>query len=301
MSLCLNHLTENGRQSMYRFRDYNPYLPSEDERELVQENLSRLQSGETGLQAFLKQTPQFARWRGEHIRRARILLITNEPDLSDIEQLYGGLTSAKSVEEVASCFQQAMFSWLSLTDHNALGSINGEHSWVEQGAWEQEYPALARCGKAGYFATVGEEQELAGCKVLHLDLSAFPQANSLDVNPRNDQRHDYHTLNRKTVEAFCRLATPEEPRYIFIIANRAHIQRRGAHAWQLDTNETSSKDKSHKIVDLLRVVDACGQPVQVRLCRQAPLHGRNVDILNVTASIAYELQPMSSAQHRSPA
>lgn len=294
-------MTHRSRKKMYYFDNHNPYLPSEDDRELVQENLARLQSGETNLESFLKQTPQFARWGDEHIRQARILLITNEPGLSDIEQLYGGLISAKSVEEVAGCFQQAMFSWLSLTNHPVLGSINGEHSWVEQGAWEQEYPALARCGKAGYFATVGEEQKLAGCKVLHLDLSAFPQANSLDVNPRNDQRHDYHTLNRKTVKAFCRLATPEEPRYIFIIANRAHIQRRGAHAWQLDTTETPSKDKSWKIVDLLRAVDASGQPVQVRLCRQAPQHGRSVDILNVTASSAYELQSVSSAEHRNPA
>lgn len=69
---------------MYRFRDYNPYLPSEDERELVLENLARLQSGETDLESFLKQTPQFARWGDKHIRQARILLITNEPGLSDI-------------------------------------------------------------------------------------------------------------------------------------------------------------------------------------------------------------------------
>jgi hypothetical protein len=292
MSLC--------RQNMYRFGDYNPYLPSDAERDLLQENLVRLRAGETGLQAFLKQTPQFARWGIEHIRQARILLITNEPGLSDIELLYGELTSAVSVEEVACCFQRAMFSWLSLTDHSALGSINGEHPWFEQGAWEQEYLALARCGKAGYFVTAGEEQKLSGCKVLHLDLSAFPQASSLDVNPRNDQRHDYHDINRKTVESFCRLATIDEPRYIFIIANRAHILRRGAHAWQLDTTETPSKDKSWKIVDLLRAVDACGQPVQVRLCRQTPQHGRYVDILNVTASIAYELQPViSSTDQRS--
>jgi hypothetical protein len=287
---------------MYRFDGYNPYLPSADERDLVQENLARLQSGETSLESFLKQTPQFARWREDHIRHARILLITNEPGLSDIELLYGDLMTASSLEEVAGCFQRAMFSWLSLTDHPNLGGINGEHPWCERGEWEQEHSALACCGKAGYFMAAGEEQELADSKVLHLDLSAFPQASSLDVNPRNDQRNDYHAINRETVEAFCRLATPEAPRYIFIIANRAHIQRRAGQAWQLDTTETVSKDKSWKIVDLLRVVDACGQPVQVRLSRQTPQHGRAVDILHVTASIAYELQPVAgSAEQRSPA
>jgi hypothetical protein len=293
MNLSLTQTSPNRRQSIYHFGDYNPYLPSDAERELVLENLARLRSGETSLEGFLKQTPQFARWGDEHIRQAQIMLITNEPGLSNIEQLYGGLVSANSVEEVARCFQQAMFSWLSLTDHSTLGGINGEHPWVEHGAWEQEHPALALCGKAGYFMAAGEEQGLSACKVLKLDLSAFPQANGLDVNPRNDQRQEYHAENRKTVKEFCRLATAEEPRYIFIIANRARILRRGAHAWQLDTTETPSKDKSCKIVDLLRVVDACGQPVQVRLCRQTPRHGRSVDILNVTASIAYELQPVS--------
>lgn len=294
MSQILKHQVVNNRQTIYHFGDYNPYLPSNAERELVLENLARLRAGETTLETFLKQTPQFARWQDEHIRQARVLLIANEPGLSDIERLYGGLTTATSVEEVASCFQRAMFSWLSLTDHADLGSINGEHSWAENGAWEEEYPALALCGKAGYFMAAGEEQEFSTCNVLQLDLSAFPQANGLDINPRNDQSQAYHDENRKAVEAFCRLATIEEPRYIFIVANRAHILRRGAQAWQLDTTETPSKDKSWKIVDLLRVVDACGQPVQVRLCRQAPQNGRNVDILNVTASIAYELQAVSS-------
>jgi hypothetical protein len=280
------------RKKIYQFGDYNPYLPADPERELVQDNLARLQNGETTLETFLKQTPQFARCRNEHIREARVLLITNEPGFSDIECLYGGLATATTVEEVACCFQQAMFSWLSLTDHPELGGINGEHPWVEHGEWELEHPALALCGKAGYFMAAGEERELSLCKVLHLCLSAFPQANGFDVNPRNDRHRSYHEENRKSVEAFCRLATIEEPRFIFIIANRAHIQRRGAHAWQLNTTETPSKDKSWKIVDLLRVVDACGQPVQVRLCRQAPRQGRSVDILNVTASIAYELQPI---------
>jgi hypothetical protein len=276
---------------MYRFNDYNPYLPSDNERELVQENLTRLRSGEADLDGFLKQTPQFARWQDEQLRRARIMLITNESGLGDSGKLYGGLISVSCVEDVADYFQKAMFSWLTLTDHPTLGSINGEHSWCEDGPWEQEHPALALCGKAGYFMAAGEEREFSDYKVLHLDLSAFPQANSSDVNPRNDQRLDYHEENRKTVDAFCRLATSEELRYIFIIANRAHIVRRDAHAWQLDTAETPSKDKSWKIVDLMRVVDACGKPVQVRLCRQLPQHGRNVDILNVTGSIAYELQP----------
>ena len=209
------------RHSIYNFGDYNPYMPSDAEQELVQENLARLRSGETSLEGFLKQTPQFARWRNEHIHQARVMLVTNEPGLSDIDKLYGGLNFATSVEEVARCFQQAMVSWLSLTDHPALGGINGEHPWVEQGDWEREHPALALCGKAGYFMAAGEEQQLSACKVLKLDLSAFPQASGLDVNPRNDQRRTYHGENRKTVEAFCRLATAEEPRYIFIIANRA--------------------------------------------------------------------------------
>lgn len=291
-------MTEQTRRNIYQFETHNPYLPSDDELELVEENLTRLRSEEITLETFLKQTPQFARWQDEQIRQARILLITNEPDLSDSYKLYGGLISATCVEEVAGYFQRAMFSWLSLTNHATMGEINGEHPWVEGGDWEQEHPALALCGKAGYFMTTEEVQELSGGKVLHLDLSAFPQANSLDFNPRNDQHLAYHAENRKTVEAFCCMATVMEPRYIFIIANRAHILRRGAHAWQLDTTETPSKDKSWKIVDLLRVVDASTQSVQVRLCRQAPRHGRSGDILNVTGSIAYELQPVATSEER---
>ena len=282
----------HSRHSIYQFENYNPYLPSVDDCELVQENLSRLHNGEADLETFLKQTPQFARWQDEHIRLARVLLITNEPGLSDIDKLYGGLLSAAGVEDVADHIQLAMLSCLSLMEHPALGAINGEHPWSAGGPWEQEYPLLARCGKIGYFLMDGEEQEFCQYKALHLDLSAFPQCSSLDVNPRNDQHHAYHEENRATVEAFCRLATLEEPRYIFIIANRAHILRLGTHAWQVDTTETLTKDKSWKIVDLLRTVDASGRPVEVRLCRQTPRQGRSADVYRVAASIAYELQPV---------
>ncbi|MBW4055915.1 MAG: hypothetical protein HIU83_11055 [Proteobacteria bacterium] len=286
------HQAVNDRQSIYRFGDYNPYLPSGEERELVQENLTRLHLGKITLEIFLKQTPQFPRWLDGHIRQARILLISNEPGLIDVEKLYYGLKSATTAEETAWYFKQAMCSWLGLTDHPTLGAIHGEGHWIENGEWEKEHPALALCGKAGYFMDAEEAKELSTCKALHLNLSAFPQNSGIDLNPRNDQHLAYHQENRHTVETFCRLATTEEPRYIFIIANRAHILRRGTHAWQLDTTETPSKDKSWKIVDLLRAVDACGEPVQVRLCRQTPQHGRNVDILNVSASVAYELQPV---------
>jgi len=288
----------NDRQSIYRFGDYNPYLHSGEERELVQENLTRLHADETTLETFLKQTPQFPRWMDEHIRQARILLITNEPGLNNVENIYSGLKSSTSAEEAAGSFKRVMCSWLGMTNHPALGTIYGEGHWVENGEWEEEHPALALCGKAGYFMSAEEAKGLSTCKALHLNLSPYPQSSGLDVNPRNDQHLNHHDENRRTVDAFCRLATPEEPRYIFIIANRAHILRHGTHTWQIDTSETVSKDKSWKIVDLLRVVDACGQPVQVRLCRQSPQHGRNVDILNVTASIAYELQPASMTSPR---
>jgi len=294
----LKHPAKNNRQAIYRFGDYNPYLASGDELELVQENLNLLHSGETTLETFLKQTPQFPRWQDEHIRQARMLLIANEPDLKCVEKIYGSLKSATSAVEAAGTFKRVMCSWLGMTDLPALGTIYGEGQWVENGKWEEEYPALALCGKAGYFMSVEEAKALSSCKALHLNLSPFPQSSGLDINPRNDQRLAYHDENRKTVDAFCRLSTPEEPRYIFIIANRAHILRHGTHTWQINTSETLSKDKSWKIVDLLRTVDACGQPVQVRLCRLTPQHGRNVNILNVTASIAYELQPASVTDPR---
>ena len=294
-------MTVVSRKSIYQFDDYNPYLPSGEEQALVHENLLRLKNGRIDLQAFLKQTPQFARWQDEHINQARVLLITNEPGLSDIDKLYGGLVSADSVDEVADLILKSMLSWLSLTNHSALGAVNGEHYWSEGASWELEFPALARCGKIGYFLLDGEEQVFCRYKALHLDLSAFPQGSSLDVNPRNDQRQAYHAENCATVEAFCRLATPEEPRYVFIIANRAHILRHGTHAWQVDTTETTTKDKSSKIIDLLRTVDTCGQSIEVRLCRQSPRHGRPADVYRVTASIAYELQPVGPADFRSPA
>ncbi|MBC7963871.1 MAG: hypothetical protein H7Y05_13125 [Steroidobacteraceae bacterium] len=141
--------------------------------------------------------------------------------------------------------------------------------------------------------TAGEELELSSCKVLHLDLSAFPQTNGLDINPRNDKHRVYHEENRATVQAFCRYANPEKPRYIFIIANRAHILRTGTHDCRLDVTETPTKDKSWKIVDLLRAVEECGHPVQIRLCRRTPQHGCNSDVFRVAASVAYELQPLS--------
>lgn len=282
------------RQVMYSFGDYNPYLASAVELPLVRENLKRFRAGEIPLARFLRQTPQFPRWREEHIQQARILLVTNEPGLRGIDKLYKGLEAEKAAEKVAEHFHRAMLSWLTLTNHPGLGAINGESPWVEHGAWQAGHPRLAACGKAGYFLVPGEEEELAGCKVLHLELSPFAQGGGLDRNPRNDLDLEYHQENLGTVERFCELASDREPRHVFIVGNRASIRRADAHGFRLDAVRTPRKDKSNKIIDLLRVALSGTRPVQVRLCRQWPVHGREPEVMHVMRPLAFELRPVSA-------
>ena len=114
------------RRDMYSFAGYNPYQASDQELPLVEENLARLKAGEISLRGFLRQTPHFARWKEQHIRQARVLLVTNELGLSGIEKAYGGIFFIQKAAKVAELFHETMLSWLSLTDHPNLGGINGE-------------------------------------------------------------------------------------------------------------------------------------------------------------------------------
>ena len=278
------------REAMYSFGSYNPYYPSGNDLPLVQENLERFKAGELSLRSFLRQTPQFPRWRHDHVRAAQVLLLTNEPGLKGAEQLYADMGSAQTVAEVAESYQRAMLSWLSLSDHPRLRTINGEAPWHENGAWQAEYPALARCGKAGYFIAPGEEAAFAGLKVLHLELSPFAQDDSRDVNPRNDRDTAYHRENLETVERFCSYPSGNVPRYIFIVGNRACIRRVENDSYRLKATNTVKKDKSRKILDLLRVVDVCPGHIQVRLCQQRPANGRRVKVLTVIGTSAYNFK-----------
>jgi hypothetical protein len=281
------------RHSLYSFDGYNPYFPTLNEIPLVEENLGRLKGGQLTLREFLRQTPVFPRWQDEQIKQARILLITNEPGLNDVEQLYCRLAASSNNEQLAACFQQTTLSWLSLTDHPCTGTINGEHPWQQDGTWQQEHPALALFGKSGYFLEQQQEQQqLAGCKALHLELSPFAQQHVLDVNPRNDQDSSYHQENQALVELFCSYATSDQPRYIFIVGNRVAIHRTGPNQLRMDAVSSPYKDKSHKIVDLRRVADCSGSPVHVRICRRWPQHGCDAEVLRVTSVAGYELCPV---------
>jgi len=126
------------RRAIYSFGDYNPYHPTEEDAPLVRENLERLKGGVLSLRSFLRQTPLFARWRDEHIRTARVLLVTNESGLSGAEKLYWDIPSARSVGAAADCFHQSMLSWLSLSNHHRLKGVNGEGPWREDGEWQGE-------------------------------------------------------------------------------------------------------------------------------------------------------------------
>lgn len=278
------------RVAMYRFAGYNPYYPAAKDIPLVQENLERLQAGVLSMRSFLRQTPQFPRWRDDHLRAAQVLLITNEPGLNRVERLYADMNSARTVGEVADRYHGAMLSWLGLSDHPHLKAINGESPWQENGAWQALHPSLARCGKAGYFMSRGEEARFAGAKVLHLELSPFAQKSSQDVNPRNDRDLDYHRENLETVQRFCSFSSEEEPRYIFIVGNRACIRHIDSENYHLDAVKTAMKDKSYKILDLLRVVDFRSGHIQVRLCQRCPVNGRDVNVLTVAGSAGYGLR-----------
>lgn len=283
-------LLAHQRRAMYHFGAYNPYQYAEKEVPLVLENLARYRRGEICLESFLKMTPHFPRWRDEHIRQARVLLVTNEPGLSNVGRLFAATSEAQAASDVANQTHGAMLSWLSLSNHPGLGAINGELPWREGGTWETQYPALAHCGKAGYLMSPGEEQEFSCYKVLHLELSPFPQKDGLDVNPRNDQSLEYHEENLDTVRKFCQQATEKAPRYLFIIGNRARILRLASTGYRLDAGQTPLKDKSRKIMDLLRVAESGGKHVHVRLCRHWPTHGRDVEVLGVAATAAYDLR-----------
>ncbi|MRS04567.1 hypothetical protein EG832_15325 [bacterium] len=140
----------------------------------------------------------------------------------------------------------------------------------------------------------GEEKELETCKVLHVELSPFSQDNVSDVNPRNDQDMEFHHENLKTVGKFCSFADESEPRYIFIIGNRAYIRQAGNGHYRLEGAKTIRKDKSCKILDLLQVVDPKRDHVQVRLCRRWPTQGRDASVLTVASSAAYHLGQLNN-------
>lgn len=280
------------RQKLYSFDDFNPYLATEEERPLVEENLGRLQAGEITLRSFLRQTPHFPRWQETHLRQARILLVTNEIELGDIDHLFGDLFYAEDIETVADLFQQATISWLSLTDHPRLQAIHGETPWVENGPWEMDYPRLSSYGKAAYFFGPNEMKSFAGSKVLNMELSPFAQERGLDINPRNDRALEYHMQNLRTVRRFCSLATPENPRYLLIIANRASISHGAGNGYRLEAVQTASKDKSNKIADLLRVVQFCNGSVQVRVCRHSPVNGRDAGVFDVIRPASFDLMPV---------
>ncbi len=277
------------RRTLYDFGSYNPYLHTAAELALVEENLKRLQSGEISISQFLRQTPCFPRWEERHIHQAKVLLVSNEPGLNDADRLYGDLIAAKP-EEVAGFFKAAMLSWLSLSDHPGLGCINGEAPWRQDGPWQTEHPRLARCGKAGYFLALGEENVLSRCKVLHVCLSPFAQAGSQDVNPRNDQDGEYHQENLQMVGQFCRQSSPTKPRYIFIVGHRARIRCVEADFYQLESVRTSRKDRSLQIVDLLRDAQV-GVGIQVRLCRKPLAQGSDGEVLELVRATAFELRP----------
>ena len=282
------------RTAMYRFAGHNPYYPAGKDIPLVQENLERLQAGDLNMRSFLRQTPQFPRWGDQHLRAAQVLLITNEPGLNGVERLYADMDSARSVKEVADRYQGAMLSWLGLSDHPQLKAIHGETPWQEDGPWQTLHPSLASCGKAGYFMAQGEEARFAGAKVLHLELSPFAQKSSQDVNPRNDRDLEYHNENLKTVRRFCSLSTKDEPRYIFIVGNRACIRQIDNDNSHLNAaGKTANKDKSAKILDLLRVADLRSGHVQVRLCQRWPVNGRKVNVLTVEPFAGYGLRSIS--------
>ncbi len=280
------------RRSLYDFGAYNPYLPSASERPLVEENLSRLHSGELSLRKFLRQTPQFPRWGDEQIAQARIVLVTNEPGLGGIEKFYGDLRTASSFEDVAERFRVAMLSWLSLTNHPEIGEINGEAPWSEDGSWQQENPRLAHCGKAGYFMAPDEEAHFCDGKILHMELSPFPQQSGRDPNPRNDQDLAYHRENLETLRKFVASATPHQPKHVLIVGNRASIRSAGRNAFKLEASRGRGKDRSNKISALLRVAQANEHHVQIRICRQWPIHGHDAEVMEVIRASAYELRPL---------
>jgi hypothetical protein len=290
LSNNVTNTVRDRRKAMYRFDDYNPYLHPKTELPLVWDNLNRFQAGNLDLKSFLRQTPCFPRWQEEHIRQARAVLVTNEPDLGDIHRLYGDLQDAERVEDVGERIHQAMLSWLSLSNHPRLEAIHGELPWREEGDWQVDAPMLAACGKAGYFLVPGEEVMLSNMKVLHLELSPFPQKSGLDLNPRNDRDQTYHRENVQTLQRFCELATDKEPRYIFFVGDRAQIRQQAGDAYWLEAVRTTGKDKSNKIADLLKVVQSRSHLVTVRLCRHLPQHGRRGDILEFVRLAAYELR-----------
>ena len=57
--------------------------------------------------------------------------------------------------------------------------------------------------------------------------------------------------------------------------------------------KTATKDKSDKILDLLRVADLRRGDVQVRICQRWPVNGRKVNDLTVEAFAGYGLKSIS--------
>lgn len=255
------------REKLYLWPGYNPYTFRPRDIPTVTADLEELRQRRLPLKDFLQRTPQAATWQPEHVRQARILLVTQEPGLSRFEKLYSGLEDCSSAHEVAAAFHKSMLSWLALRNHPDLGVINGEPQWREGEGWEAVHPALAACGKIGYFLSREESRRLAHDKVLHVDVAPFAQRDRSDLNPRNSSLDaiGVHLRNCELVWEFVGHATIEHPRYLLLTGNQARIEEAAGGRHCLRVQAGALPDSADRLGLLVRQAVQSRAQVVIRL------------------------------------
>lgn len=220
---------------------------------------------------ILRHIPQVVNYAPETIKGADILLISNEPGLTEISDLYkqffeklidfyrNNLLNDKARELsllLGNLFKQSMTSWLTLKTNTATGKINGEYKCPQK-----SHP-MGVLGKAGYFFSENElnNDELPNDgQIISLDLFHFPQSDGSDVNPKNNKQEFPNHIDN-ALKLFC---SSKSNKYLCLVGNRA-VESQELCILQTSTN----KDNGAVIFNILNKLKE--QAINIRISCNFP-------------------------------
>ena len=252
------------RKKIYSWNGYNPYCywlsKIIDSQDALKTIINDVNKDANPLENFLKSIPQATYWKEEHIQKANVLFISNEPGLSNIAGLYKNflnddqkLHQGLTICDIASAFYESMLSWLALIDHPQTKNINGEG--LNEKCLSTQNEKFKKFGKIGYFLKEeSEDISTDELKCIYIDLFPFAQKHGTwthsdpgeviakfkkESNPKNSKcdgesihlcnlRKEEITVkillnNRNLIKKF--LKNDQENKYIFIIGNRSIVSK----------------------------------------------------------------------------
>lgn len=234
------------------------------------DKLKSISNGETDpVECFLRNIPQYPHYLEKYVKYSNVLLISNEPGLTNVSNIYGCLhANNKLIEQeiISSFFYQSMLSWLSQT--NYLGNVNGERKNENKIVGK-----FNKLGKLAYFFDERIDKDIINSKnkCLHIDIFPFPQKDKNDNNERN-KKNDIvniiiknenfdksdpllfpffcHENNKNLINLFCSNSS-EINKYICFIGNRSIYP---VNKPFLSNNYIKTKDNRLFMYDLLKDV-----------------------------------------------